>query len=278
MGLPGGMVGFPTPAGHQSDLNYIMQMVEELASQLALNQGITAGIVDKMGKVRAKTKNMDLSNDELLAVAASELNGKYQTCLHAPLSGLEEFRLNKLDTSSNLETENSALRKALDRGHADKKENWKLAVHGANILSEVLEKMHKFKATHEADTLAWHRNYRKQLADEREENLDLRNQINDMKAAACRANEHLRQMRRHVTEHDELNELRIQNVALRQERRVWKRMALPLVPADDDEWSDDDDIIDPEEKKRKSAAIEAEKLGKEREGGEGADTSQALST
>ena len=68
-------MGFPTPAGHQSDLNYIMQMVEELAGQLAHNQGLTAGIVDKMGKVRAKAKNLDLSNDELLAIAASELNG-----------------------------------------------------------------------------------------------------------------------------------------------------------------------------------------------------------
>lgn len=76
MGLSGGMVGFPTPAGHQSDLNYIMQMVEELAGQLAHNQGLTAGIVDKMGKVRAKAKNQELSNDELLAIAASELNGK----------------------------------------------------------------------------------------------------------------------------------------------------------------------------------------------------------
>ena len=75
--MAGGMVGFPTPAGHQSDLNYIMQMVEELSAQLAQNQGLTAGIVEKMGKVRAKAQNLDLSNDELLALAASELNGNY---------------------------------------------------------------------------------------------------------------------------------------------------------------------------------------------------------
>jgi hypothetical protein len=151
----------------------------------------------------------------------------------------------------------------------EKKENWKLAIHGANILSDILEKMHKFKATHEADTLAWHRNYRKQLADEREENLNLRNQINDMKAAACRANEHLRQMRRYLTDHDELNELRIRNIQLRQERRLWKRMALPLIPQDDSEWSDDDDIIDPEEKKRLAAEkVEKERKDKEGEGDE----------
>jgi hypothetical protein len=266
MGLAGGMVGFPTPAGHQSDLNYIMQMVEELAGQLAHNQGLTAGIVEKMGKVRAKAKNMDLSNDELIAIAASELNGKYFT-----LTPFPSQLTSSTETSENLEKENSELRNALEKALCEKKENWKLAIHGANILSDILDKMHKFKSQHEADTLAWHRNYRKQLADEREENLNLRNQINDMKAAACRANEHLRQMRRYLTDHDELNELRIQNIQLRQERRLWKRMALPLVPQDDSEWSDDDDIIDPEEKKRKFAE-EAEKERKDKENGqEGGD-------
>jgi hypothetical protein len=75
-------------------------------------------------------------------------------------------------------------------------------------------------------------------------------------------------MRRYVADHDELNEMRIQNVSLRQERRFWKRLALPLIPDDDPEWSDDDDLIDSEEKKR-LAAFAAEKTRKEREDGQG---------
>jgi hypothetical protein len=138
------------------------------------------------------------------------------------------------------------LRKSLEKAEYDKKENWKLACHGANILADVTEKMHKFREQTDAEIHAWHKNYRQQLAAEREENLDLRNQINDMKAAACRANEHLRQMRRFITDHDEWHELRVQNVALRQEKRFWKRMAMPLLPDDDSEFSDDDDLIDPE--------------------------------
>jgi hypothetical protein len=265
IGLAGGMVGFPTPAGHQSDLNYIMQMVEELAGQLAHNQGLVGGIVDKMGKVRAKAKSLDFTNEELIAMAAADLNSK-QFILLACTSML----ITSSVTSENLERENSELRKALEKALLDKKENWKLAVHGANILSDVLDKLHQFKSQHESDTLTWHRNYRKQLSDEREENLNLRNQINDMKAAACRANEHIRQMRRFVTDHDELNELRVQNIALRQERRIWKRMALPLIPDGDPEWSDDDDLIDPEEKKRKFAE-EVEKEAKDKDGQEGGD-------
>ena len=132
----------------------------------------------------------------------------------------------------------------MEKAIIEKKENWKLAIHGANILSDILEKMHAFKSQQEADTLAWHRNYRKQLADEREENLLLRGQIDDMKAAAARANDYLRQMRRFVTDHDEVTELRVQNASLRQQRRLWKRKAMPLIPDDDSEWSDDDDLID----------------------------------
>jgi len=84
-----------------------------------------------------------------------------------------------------------------------------------------------------------------------------------MKAAAARANGHLRDMRRYLDDHDETNELRIQNIALRQEKRFWKRIAMPLIPDDDSEWSDDDDLIDPEEKKR-LAEVEAQKAEAER--------------
>lgn len=249
MGMGGGMVGYPTPAGHQSDLNYVMSMVEELSSVLKTNAALTAGVVDKMGKVRLKAQHLNLTNDELVAVVAAELN----------------------NDSKNLEKENSELRKALELSDYDKKENFKLAVHGANILADITEKMHRYKEQHEVDTLAWHTNYRQQLEHEREENLKLRCQIEDMKASASRANGHLRDMRRYLTDHDELNVLRIQNTQYRQERRFWKRKALPLIPDDDSEWSDDDDLIDPEEKKRLAAA-RAEKNRKDKDaegGGEG---------
>lgn len=52
MGMGPGMVGYPTPAGHQSDLNYVMSMVEELSAVLRQNQQLTANVVEKMGKVR----------------------------------------------------------------------------------------------------------------------------------------------------------------------------------------------------------------------------------
>jgi hypothetical protein len=72
-----GLIGYPTPAGHQSDLNYVMSMVDELANVLRMNQQLTANVVDKMGKVREKAKHFNLSNEELMAAAAGEMSGKY---------------------------------------------------------------------------------------------------------------------------------------------------------------------------------------------------------
>lgn len=76
MGMAG-MVGYPTPAGHQSDLNFIMSMVDELSTTLRKNQELTNNVVDKMGKVRLKAQHLNLSNDELIAVVAAEMNGTY---------------------------------------------------------------------------------------------------------------------------------------------------------------------------------------------------------
>jgi len=246
VGLSGGLTGLPTPAGHQSDLNYVMSMVEELSRALDQNRRVTESIVEKVGRVRERAQHLELTNDELIATVAAELN----------------------EDSRNLEQENSELRTALEQSEYNKKKNWELVCYAANVLSTVLEQMHEFKAKHEADTLAWHKNYRQQLADERQEHLNLRNQINDMKAAASRANEYLRQGRRLLDDDPNFNELRIQNHHLRAEKRFWKRLAMPLISNDDPEWSDDDDIVDPEEKKRQKAE-KAEKERKEKEDGEG---------
>ena len=86
MGMGPGMVGFPTPAGHQADLNFIMNMVDELSRTLKLNQEIAGGVIDKIGQVREKAKTLNLDNDEMIALAAETLN---RECLE----DLSYFRL-----------------------------------------------------------------------------------------------------------------------------------------------------------------------------------------
>ena len=94
MGMgPNGMVGFPTPAGHQADLNYVMGMIEELSGVLRTNQQLTASVVDKVGKVREKARNLEMSNDEVISAVASELNGMlfYVFTFHDGMGGLGQM-------------------------------------------------------------------------------------------------------------------------------------------------------------------------------------------
>lgn len=74
-GVPGGMVGMPTPAGHQSELNYIYSLVEELSKQLADNRRQTENIVAGIGRVRNRARNQSLGNEELINAASEEVNG-----------------------------------------------------------------------------------------------------------------------------------------------------------------------------------------------------------
>lgn len=131
-------------------------------------------------------------------------------------------------------------------------------------MGDMLEKLHAFKLKTTMDMSAWHRSYRNQLASEREENLNLRLCIADMQAAAGRGAEALRQFRRRWEDNLEYSELRLQNIALRQEKRAWKRLALKEMDPNDSEFSDDDDEIDPQEKKR-LALIEIERSQKKQE-------------
>lgn len=115
-----------------------------------------------------------------------------------------------------------------------------MVLHAAGILEDIKEKAHNYKFQHEKDTLAWHKSYRDQLAQERKENLELRCHIADMQAHAAKANDHINQLRRYASEHKIINELRIENARYRSASRFWKRMACPLLTTDPSEWSDDE--------------------------------------
>jgi hypothetical protein len=73
--MPGAMVPFPTPAGHQAELNYIYGMVEELSRQLAENQRTLEEVVAGVGRVRSRAKAQQLGNEELISAAADDVKG-----------------------------------------------------------------------------------------------------------------------------------------------------------------------------------------------------------
>lgn len=114
----------------------------------------------------------------------------------------------------------------------------------------MLKQFHEYKSKHIADVGAWHRSYRAQLDEARQENSRLREQIWEMQSHAGRANDSLRGFRRRYDEDESRWHSRVDEKAVRQELRFWKRMAMPELEDDDPYWSDDDDIVDSAEKDR----------------------------
>ncbi|KAG5925660.1 hypothetical protein E4U42_004090 [Claviceps africana] len=218
----------PTPAGHQAELNYIYGMVEELSRQLVDNRRVTEEIVSGLGRVRNRAKAQNMSNDEVIVSAAADLQAD----------------------NENLDALVSVLSEALEKANFSRDANAALLSRYANGLALMLRQFHEYKARHVADVAAWHRSYRSQLDEARQENSRLREQIWEMGAHAGRANEKLRQFRRAYYDDERRWDRRVEHTALRQELRFWKRMAMPEMDDDDPYWSGDDDVIDPAEKER----------------------------
>ncbi|KAM0209267.1 hypothetical protein ACHAQD_011246 [Fusarium lateritium] len=218
----------PTPAGHQAELNYIYGMVEELSRQLAENRRVTEDIVSGLGRVRNKARTHGANNQQVIEGASEDINGQEQ----------------------NIDAHISLLTECLEKAKFSRDANAKLLSQYANAMANLLRQFHEYKTKHVSDVASWHRSYRKQLADARDENARLREQIWQMQAHAGQANENLREYRRKYDEDEGRWNRLVDEKAHRQELRFWKRMAMPELDDDDPYWSDDDDIIDPAEKER----------------------------
>ncbi|TLS29341.1 hypothetical protein PpBr36_01553 [Pyricularia pennisetigena] len=224
-GMGVGMVG-PTPAGHQQELSHIYGMVDDLSSQLAENRRVLEEVVSLVGRIRARARHQNLSNQEIIAGADDP------------------------STTENLDRLISILSETLEKALHERDANSELLQQYANVMANMVRQAHDHKARTVTDVSAWHRSYRQQLAEAREENARLREQIWDVQERAGRLNEAVRQFRTGYDADPSRYEARVENIALRQEVRFWKRMAMPEVPDDDPMWSDDDDLIDPAETAR----------------------------
>lgn len=149
-----------------------------------------------------------------------------------------------------MDTTISLLTELFERAKFSRDEYRQLSSQYAGVVGVMLKQFHEYKQKHVSDVAAWHRSYRAQLAEERAENTRLREQIWEMQAHAGRANESLRRFRARYDEDEARWERRVDDRAVRQELRFWKRMAMPELPEDDPYWSDDDDLVDSMERLR----------------------------
>lgn len=154
------------------------------------------------------------------------------------------------DQEQNLDSLISVLSESLEKARHSRDANAQLLSQYANALASMLKQFHEYKSKHVSDVGAWHRSYREQLDEARRENSTLREQIWEMQESAARANDSLRLFRKKYDEDQERWEKRVEDTALKQELRFWKRMAMPQVADDDPYWSADDDIVDVAEKER----------------------------
>ncbi|KAI2640193.1 hypothetical protein GGS21DRAFT_402847 [Xylaria nigripes] len=255
----------PTPAGHQAELNIIYGMVEELSRQLAENRRVTEEIVSGLGRVRNRAHERGRGNEELLGEATDELFAQ----------------------EPNLEAMLSILSESLDRAKQSRDANFSLLATYAKVFESIINQFHIYKQKHVADVAAWHRSYRAQLAEARAENCQLRDQMWEMQEHASRANELLRAFRKKFDENEARWDKRVSEKAKKQELRLWKRMAMPEVDENEEDfWSDDDDLIDPVEKARlnnvereitEQALASLENSSQRSEGSEGVDGERPLS-
>ncbi len=144
----------------------------------------------------------------------------------------------------------SVLSESLEKAKYSRDSNATLLSQYASALALMLKQFHEYKAKHVGDVAAWHRSYRSQLDEARRENSRLREQIWEMQGHAAQANDNLRDFRRKYDEDQARWDKRVEDTALKQELRFWKRMAMPQLADDDPYWSADDDIIDVAEKER----------------------------
>ena len=144
----------------------------------------------------------------------------------------------------------SVLSESLEKAKHSRDSNATLLSQYASALALMLKQFHEYKSKHVSDVAAWHRSYRAQLDEARRENSRLREQIWEMQAHASRANDNLRDFRRKYDEDQARWDKRVEDTALKQELRFWKRMAMPQLADDDSYWSADDDIVDVAEKER----------------------------
>ncbi|KAI9784580.1 MAG: hypothetical protein M1839_001802 [Geoglossum umbratile] len=159
-GIQGGMVNvLPTAAGHQLDLNHLWNQVQELSGLLERNRESSQGIVRRVGEIRERAAVEGAS--PLLKEINGELNAPSAASLTSTVSFLRE-------ENNNLHVENNDLSLLL----ADYE----------TVLEKTLEQLRLYAHEHTMATMSLHRHYATQLAAERAECLELRQQIAEFQA------------------------------------------------------------------------------------------------
>ncbi|KAI9893919.1 MAG: hypothetical protein M1814_005472 [Vezdaea aestivalis] len=183
----------PTPAGHQSDLNYIWEQLESLAGVL---KGNREGIAEVMARAQETTENLSRR-----VATNQEGNPEGSQAQIAELAG------------ELLTAQNTLTRKERELGNTKE-----LLEEALTCLSKILEMVRKFAYENQMHIAGIHRSYQGHLNREREINMELRNQEMERLAGIARIGGYVREMSRIESERPWHAEM----AALKEENRILK--------------------------------------------------------
>ncbi|KAI9669497.1 MAG: hypothetical protein M1829_005086 [Trizodia sp. TS-e1964] len=213
---PSGMVGpnvnVLNAAGHQSDLNLLWGMVNELSSELQKNREATQEMIEKAQLVRERAATEGV--DGILRAMNGELNGMDYAAMESSLSAARA-------EVSTLQAENNDLASLL----ADYESS----------LEKIMEMLRRFAHERTLATLAIHRQYSAELATERSINLGLRQEHAEWQGRLMGLSTLLREALRHQVDSEEESGAGVEFAALRAENRALRRLVGLPTEEDDEE-------------------------------------------
>ncbi|KAK1835975.1 hypothetical protein QBC39DRAFT_423330 [Podospora conica] len=163
--MPGPVVGYPTPAGHQAELNYIYGMVEELSRQRARSQSLGNEdlIHSAADQVRAQEPNLDhyisvveeaLEKAKFSRDANAALLSQYATVIASMLKQFHEYKAKHVgDVASWHRSYRAQLAEARAENSRLREQIWEMQAH-AGRANDLLR---RFRAAYDDDEARWER-------------------------------------------------------------------------------------------------------------------------
>lgn len=213
--------------GHQTDMNHLWQLVQQLSDVLAENRSQTANIMNNVQQIQARTAQ------EGSPPTVAQVNGDVSAANNrAQLAEMNSLRT-QLQTAqskiSSLESQNSALQGLVQDYESS--------------VTAILEKLRPFAFRHEQAILALHSHYNSLLEKERQQNLELRLEHQEWQAGLGRAAQFARAALKESSEASLPHERKIKE--LKAENKLLRRLAgwEEVSDSDEDEEHRDEDHL-----------------------------------
>ncbi|KAI9886945.1 MAG: hypothetical protein M1823_001237 [Watsoniomyces obsoletus] len=250
-----GLNAMPMAPGHQMDLNYIWQLVQELSAVLAENRESTEGIVRKVGELQRRALR---ETAERRGAPANMTAGEVLEALHGVIPGAHQVdSINSFSattapggrtttttsdataaaaaaTIADLQAQNETLRERNAFLQNECMELDSLVTDHVNAIETILGLVRNFSQSNTQTIINIHRTYHEQLDAERQTNMDLRNEHFEWQARLMNLAGLLREAYRESTNDEALTEVAL-IAGLRSEVRALRRhIGLPVDDSDEE--------------------------------------------